>query len=213
MYYSAGFMCNQYAININNSWKEKKMETKEAKITVLVSLLTLAGLAVIFLPAYAGDPEPIARPAPKFQGVYKGELITRPEPNKYTRQEGVYEFELHRDDLIRKATPEEDCGQAEAIGFSESFSFDEAFVNAVHNLPEDTTDDYPDKMTTVRVVDIYATYGGLTGGAYLYVRVQRVADPACLSAAEKQRAEPRDRGELHKRRGELRKLPGRESQD
>ncbi len=195
MYYRARFLCNRYAININNFWKEKKMKTKEAKTTALVSLLALAGLAVIFLPAYAGDLEPSAQPAPKFHRVHKT------EPNLHR----VYEIELHRDDLIRKATPEEECGEAEATGSSESFSFDEAFANAVHNLPYDTTDVYPDKMTAVRVVEIYATYGGITGGAYLYVTVQRVADPACMNSKKKQEAEPGVEEELHKRRGELKK--------
>ncbi len=163
------------------------METKKTKAMVVVGLLVLAGLAVILLPAYAGDLEPIARPGPKRQGVYK--------------------VELARDDLIAKATLEEGCGAATATGSSESFSFDEAFENAIHALPEDTTPVYPDKMTTVRVVEIYATFGGITGVAQMYVRVHREADPACLSAAEEQEAEPEvEKIRLHQ--GEVKKLPG-----
>jgi hypothetical protein len=166
----------------------KKMKTKAAKTTVLVSLLALAALAVIFLPTYAGDLEPTAQLAPKFHRVYEAEPVIG--------------------DLIIKATPEEECGETTATGSSESFSFDEAFVNAVRNLPEDTTDDYPDKMTAVRVVEIYATYGGITGGAYLYVTVQRVADPACLRRSKmEQEAEPGVEGKIRRPRGELRKLP------
>jgi len=164
------------------------METKKTKAMVVVGLLVLAGLAVILLPAYAGDLEPIARPGPKRQGVYK--------------------VELARDDLIAKATLEEGCGAATATGSSESFSFDEAFENAIHALPEDTTPVYPDKMTVVRVVDIGVRFGGFAGFNHMYVRVQRVADPACLNSKKKQEAEP-GVGRIRGRRGELKKLPGR----
>lgn len=188
------------------------METKEAKTTVLVSLLALAGLAVIFLPTYAGDLEPIARPEPNkytLQGIQKTVSIARAEPNKYTRQD-AYKVEFHRDDLITKATLEEDCGAAEAEGYSESFSFDEAFMNALHALPEDTTPVYPDKMTVVRVVDIGVRFGGFAGFNHMYVRVRQEADPACLNSKKKQEAEPGAEEELRKRRGELKKPPGRE---
>ncbi len=40
------------------------METRKAKATVVVVLLALAGLAVIFLPAYAGSLEPSGAPGP-----------------------------------------------------------------------------------------------------------------------------------------------------
>ncbi len=182
------------------------MKANHVKTAVLVSLPVLAGLAVILLPGYAGEPEPSARPAPKFHRVYKAE-IDRPEPNKYTLQ-GIYEVELNRDDLITKAKLEEDCGAAEAEGHSESFSFDEAFMNALRALPEDTTPVYPDKMTVVRVVDIGVRFGGFAGFNHMYVRVQRVADPACLNSKKKQEAEP-GVGRIRGRRGELKKLPGR----
>jgi hypothetical protein len=165
------------------------MKVNHVKTAVVGSLLVLAGLAVILLPAYAGDPEPIARPAPKLQGVY--------------------EIELTKDDLIAKATLEEDCGAAIAMGYSKSFSFDEAFKNAIDALPADTTPVYPDKMTGVRVIDIGATFGGFTGVAQMYVRVQRAPDPACLSAKEKQGAEP-NVGKIRKHLGEVKKLPGRD---
>jgi len=183
------------------------MKLNHVKTAVLGSLLVLAGLAVILLPGYAGNPEPIARPAPKFHRVYKAETIARPEPNKYTLQ-GVYEVELTRDDLITKAKLEEECGAATAMGYSESFSFDEAFRNATNALPEDTTPMYPDKMTGVRVVEIGATWGGIAGVAHMYVIVERAPDPACLNSKKKQEAEP-GVGKIRRRRGELKKLPGR----
>lgn len=164
------------------------METKKAKTMVVAGLLALAALAVIFLPAYAGAPEPIARPGPKRQGVYK--------------------VELAGDDLTAKATLEEGCGAATATGYSESFSFDEAFKNALDALPADTTPVYPDKMVIVKVVEIGARFGGIMGVAHMYVRVRREADPACLSDTEEQEAEPRV-GKIRKQQGEMKKLPGR----
>ncbi len=159
------------------------METKKAKITVLVSLTALAGLAVILLPTYAGDLEPIARPEPKLHRVYKGELT--------------------RDDLIAKATLPDSNGAATATGYSESFSFDEAFKNALDALPADTNV-YPDKMEVVKVVEIGAAFGGIAGVAHMYVRVRREPDPASASATRKQRTKPR------LGIGKPQRLPGRE---
>jgi hypothetical protein len=178
------------------------MKVNHVKTAAVGNLLVLAGLAVILLPAYAGDPEPIARPVPKRQGVH---MIARPEP----KLQGTYEVELTKDDQIAKATLEEDCGAAIAMGYSKSFSFDEAFKNAIDALPEDTTPAYPDKMTGVRVIDIGATFGGFTGVAQMYVRVQRAPDPACLSAKEQQGAEP-NVGKIRMHLGKVKKLPDQE---
>lgn len=63
-----------------------------------------------------------------------------------------------------------DVGLHTATGYSPSFSFTEAFQNAVSNLPPDQNP-YPDKMTTVRVTGVGATYGGIAGHSRLYVTV------------------------------------------
>ena len=142
-----------------------KMKVNHVKTAVVGSLLVLAGLAVILLPAYAGDLEPSAR--------------------------------------------EEGCGAATATGYSESFSFDEAFKNALDALPADTTAVYPDKMVIVKVVEIGARFGGIMGVAHMYVSVRREADPACLSDAQEQEAERRA-GKIRMQLGEVKKLPGPE---
>jgi hypothetical protein len=64
-------------------------------------------------------------------------------------------------------------------------------------------------MTIVKVVEIGATFGGITGVAQMYVRVRREPDPACLSAAEEQEAAPRV-GKIRMQQGEVKKLPSRE---
>jgi hypothetical protein len=57
-----------------------------------------------------------------------------------------------------------------ATGYSEAFSFREAFQNAVDNLPPDTNP-YPDKLTNVRVVGTGAEFGGIAGLHRMYVAV------------------------------------------
>ncbi|HEY0429618.1 MAG TPA: hypothetical protein VGC76_17690 [Pyrinomonadaceae bacterium] len=61
----------------------------------------------------------------------------------------------------------------EAAGYSESFSFDEAFQNAVANLPPDDND-FPDKLTTVTVLSTGAEYGGIAGIRRMKVVVSAV---------------------------------------
>lgn len=147
-------------------------------------------LGVIVMLVTARDLEPIARSRPKLHDVNK--------------------VEPAGDDLIAKATLEEKCGEAEAIGHSESFSFDEAFKNALYALPEDTTPMYPDKMEAVRVVEIGARFGGFAGFNHLYVRIRREADPACLNSKKRQEAEPGTEEEIQMQQGEAKKLPGPE---
>jgi hypothetical protein len=57
-----------------------------------------------------------------------------------------------------------------ATGYSNSFSFTEAFQDAVGNLPPDENP-FPDKLTNVRVIGIGANYGGIAGLNRLYVSV------------------------------------------
>lgn len=63
-----------------------------------------------------------------------------------------------------------DVGLHTATGYSESFSFTEAFQNAIGNLPPDTNP-YPDKLTNVTVVGIGANFGGIAGLSRMYVTV------------------------------------------
>ena len=57
-----------------------------------------------------------------------------------------------------------------ATGYSNSFSFTEAFQDAIGNLPPDN-DDYPDKLINVRVVQTGAEFGGIAGLNRMYVTV------------------------------------------
>jgi hypothetical protein len=57
-----------------------------------------------------------------------------------------------------------------ATGYSNTFSFTEAFQDAVDNLPPDENP-YPDKLTTVRVTGVGAQFGGLAGYNRMYVSV------------------------------------------
>jgi hypothetical protein len=57
-----------------------------------------------------------------------------------------------------------------ATGYSDAFSFDEAFKDALSNLPPDPHP-LPDKLTTVRVTGSGAQLGGLIGFHRLYVSI------------------------------------------
>lgn len=57
-----------------------------------------------------------------------------------------------------------------ATGYSESFSFTEAFQNAIANLPPDENP-YPDKLIKVTVVKTGAEFGGLPGLNRMFITV------------------------------------------
>lgn len=57
----------------------------------------------------------------------------------------------------------------QSIGYSNTFSFDEAFRNAVQNLPNDANS--VDKLETITVEKIGAHIGGIAGIKQLYVKI------------------------------------------
>lgn len=59
-----------------------------------------------------------------------------------------------------------------ATGFSPALSFDEAFADALQNLPTHEHV-HPDEMARVRVEEIGALFGGIAGFHQLYVKVRR----------------------------------------
>ncbi|NIH69014.1 hypothetical protein [Modestobacter marinus] len=59
------------------------------------------------------------------------------------------------------------------MGSSAGMSFDEAFADAVANLPP-FEPPFPDAMDRVDVVDTGALFGGIAGLHHLFVRVRRV---------------------------------------
>jgi len=64
-------------------------------------------------------------------------------------------------------------GAVEAVGSSAALSFDEAFADAVANLPP-VEPPFPDAMDRVVVTDTGALFGGIAGLHHLFVRVRRI---------------------------------------
>jgi hypothetical protein len=63
----------------------------------------------------------------------------------------------------------------EAVGYSKNFSFDEAFKDAMKNLPQHKPS-HPDEMTNITVVEIGAQLGGIAGLRQLVVRIRASTD-------------------------------------
>ncbi|MGH3940984.1 MAG: hypothetical protein ACRDTG_20565 [Pseudonocardiaceae bacterium] len=66
-------------------------------------------------------------------------------------------------------------GADEATGFSKKLSFDEAFANAVANLPP-IEPPVADALSRVQVVEIGGLFGGIAGFNDLFVRICRTHD-------------------------------------
>lgn len=66
-------------------------------------------------------------------------------------------------------------GADEATGFSKKLSFDEAFANAVANLPP-IEPPVADALSRVEVVEIGGLFGGFAGFHDLFVRISRTHD-------------------------------------
>ena len=62
-------------------------------------------------------------------------------------------------------------GGRQATGHSANLSFDEAFRDALENLPDPGGDPVPDELLHVRVDEIGGLFGGFPGFHYLYVKV------------------------------------------
>ena len=63
----------------------------------------------------------------------------------------------------------------EATGMSRKLSFDEAFADAVAQLPPPASQ-HPDQLTSVVVVETGGLFGGFAGFHHLYVRIQGSSD-------------------------------------
>ena len=59
----------------------------------------------------------------------------------------------------------------EATGMSSRLRFDEAFANAIANLPK-CPPTHPDELTSITVLETGALFGGFAGFHHLYVKVQ-----------------------------------------
>jgi hypothetical protein len=65
--------------------------------------------------------------------------------------------------------------QREATGMSRNLSFDEAFADALAQLPPPASQ-HPDQLTSVVVVETGGLFGGFAGFHHLYVRIQGSSD-------------------------------------
>jgi hypothetical protein len=78
--------------------------------------------------------------------------------------------------VVAPAPPEQGSpSPVEATGMSPNLSFDEAFANAMANLPEFTAP-HPDALGRVEVVEIGGLFGGFAGFHHLFVRVRNRSD-------------------------------------
>lgn len=63
----------------------------------------------------------------------------------------------------------------EATGMSSRLRFDEAFADAIANLPQ-SPPSHPDQLTHVKVIETGALFGGFAGFHHLYVTVQSTTE-------------------------------------
>jgi hypothetical protein len=98
-------------------------------------------------------------------------------PSPFSQSGGDVPFPFRLSDLFKTGSGENirflsrsDVTLHTATGYSNSFSFTEAFHNAISNLPPDNNP-FPDKMTTVKVTGIGATFGGIAGLSRMYITV------------------------------------------
>lgn len=68
-----------------------------------------------------------------------------------------------------------------ATGYSDSYSFTEAFQDALNQLPPPRCP-YPDQLLVTRVVDMGSEQGGIVGWNRLYVSIVRLPDTAGAEA-------------------------------
>jgi hypothetical protein len=85
--------------------------------------------------------------------------------------------ELAGYDRAIKGDPDQPCppGSDEATGFSGKLSFDEAFANALANLPP-VESPVSDALTRIQVLEIGGLFGGIAGFNDLFVRICRTQD-------------------------------------
>jgi hypothetical protein len=78
---------------------------------------------------------------------------------------------------VIRGTPDPPCpaGADQAVGFSKNLSFDEAFAQALANLPPLEVPG-ADILARVQVVEIGGLFGGIAGFRDLFVRVCRTHD-------------------------------------
>src|SRR5437879_7781773 len=97
--------------------------------------------------------------------LVKVEAISSPTVDDFTRAA------ISRDVEIEE--PEHLSGIASAIGFSQNFSLDEAFKDALHNLQARPLADPNQELSIIDVVSMCAAYGGFSGFSRLFVKIEQ----------------------------------------
>jgi hypothetical protein len=69
------------------------------------------------------------------------------------------------------SSQERTMSESEATGYSKKFSFDEAFQDAMKNLPS-RKPSHPDEMTIITVTETGAELGGIAGLRHLKVKIK-----------------------------------------
>jgi hypothetical protein len=89
-----------------------------------------------------------------------------------------YGPELDEYAAVLRGSPDYQCppGADEATGFSPNLSFDEAFADALANLPPLDLGGTADVLVRVQVVEVGGLFGGIAGFNDLFVRVCRTSD-------------------------------------
>jgi hypothetical protein len=96
--------------------------------------------------------------------------------DKVTIEDYSSELQAYAETL--RGSPDRPCppGADEATGFSSNLSFDEAFAQALANLPPLNLTGTADVLVRVQVVEIGGLFGGIAGFNDLFVRVCRTHD-------------------------------------
>jgi hypothetical protein len=71
--------------------------------------------------------------------------------------------------------PPDEGPETTAVGFSDRFSFDEAFQNALAAFDE-VPAEHPDQLVTVKLEEVGALFGGIGGFNDMFVRLSRSWD-------------------------------------
>jgi flagellar biogenesis protein FliO len=96
--------------------------------------------------------------------------------DQVTIEDYAEELQAYAD--VLRGSPDRPCppGADEATGFSGNLSFDEAFADALANLPPLDLGGTADVLVRVQVVEIGGLFGGIAGFNDLFVRVCRTHD-------------------------------------
>jgi hypothetical protein len=174
--------------------KEGSIEAVQFLDRLMISAMTICptpGYAarIVMGPLDIVPPEFMVQVASKF-GIWPQKVTEIPASGNFNALPNVSEITVQTDEgpmrvpvRIVRGAPGSIAGAATgladpniATGYSESFTFDEAFHNAVAALPPDPLTN-PDIIVHVRVLESGAITGGFIGFHAMYVTVRRDHSP------------------------------------